>query len=78
MWEWYNIWDRTGRLSDQGRIQDFGKGGGGGGLINIFTTGGRGRAPPVTARGSGGAVIAPPVGSGAKPQPLSYFCVYEA
>ena len=24
---------------------------------------GRGRAPPVTARGSGGALIAPPVGS---------------
>ena len=52
-----------------------------GGLINIFTTGGgfgRGRAPPVTAKGSGGALIAPPVGSGAKPQPLSCFCVYLA
>ena len=38
-----------------------------GGLINIFTTGGgyeRGRAPPVTAKGSGGALRAPPVGSG--------------
>ena len=29
--------------------------------------------PPVTARGSGGALIAPPVGSGAKPQPLFAF-----
>ena len=28
---------------------------------------GMGRAPPVTARGFGGALIAPPVGSGAKP-----------
>ena len=55
----------------QGRIQDFGKGGGG--LINIFTTGG-GMPPPVTARGSGGALIAPPVGSGASPQPL--FCFF--
>ena len=34
---------------------------------------GRGRAPPVTARGSGGALIAPPMGSGAKPQPLFAF-----
>ena len=56
----------------------------GGGLINIFTTGGgygRGRVPPVTARGSGGALIAPPVESGASltaprcasPQPLFAF-----
>ena len=45
-----------------------------GGLINIFTTGGG----PVTARGSGGALIAPSVGSGAKPQPLLCFCVYLA
>ena len=48
-----------------------------GGPINIFTPGGgygRGRAPPVTARGSGGALIAPPVGSGA---PAAFcFCVY--
>ena len=32
---------------------------GGGGLITIFTSGGgywRGRAPPVTARGAGGAL----------------------
>ena len=36
---------------------------------------GRGRAPPVTAKGSGGALIAPPVGSG---QPLFCFCVYLA
>ena len=28
--------------------------------------------PPVTAKGSGGALIDPPVGSGASPQPL--FC----
>ena len=52
-----------------------------GGLINIFTTGGgygRGRAPPVTARGSVEALIAPPVGSGAQPQPLFCFCVYLA
>ena len=34
--------------------------------------------PPVTARGSGGVLIAPPVGSGAKPQPLFCFCVYLA
>ena len=35
-----------------------------GGPINIFTTGGgygRGRASLVTARGSGGALLAPPV-----------------
>ena len=47
-----------------------------GGSINIFTTGGgygRSVPPPVTARGSGGALIAPPVGSGAKPQPLFAF-----
>ena len=42
----------------RGRIQDFGKGRGGGG-----GTGG-GVPPPVTARGSGGTLIAPPVGSG--------------
>ena len=48
-----------------------GGGGGGGGPINICTLGGR--APPVTARGSGGALIAPPVGSGAKPQALFAF-----
>ena len=40
-----------------------------GGLINIFTTRGGGKgggvAPPVTARASGGALIAPPVRSGA-------------
>ena len=45
----------------------------GGGPINIFTTGGgygRGRAPPVTARG---ALLAPPVGSGALPQKLFAF-----
>ena len=29
--------------------------------------------PSVTARGSGGALIAPPVGSGAEPQPLFAF-----
>ena len=29
--------------------------------------------PPVTARGSGGALIAPPVGSGAKTQPVFAF-----
>ena len=54
--------------------------GGGGGVSNIFTTGGgygRGAPPPVTARGSGGALISPPVGSGAKPQPLFCFCVYQ-
>ena len=55
-----------------------------GGPINIFTTGGGGVSPPVTARGSGGALIAPPVGSGgaliappvgsgASPQPLFAF-----
>ena len=33
---------------------------------------GTGVSPPVTARESGGALIAPPVGSGVKPQPL--FC----
>ena len=43
-----------------------------GGLINIFTTGG-GMLPPVTARGSGGALIAPPMGSGTLPQPLFAF-----
>ena len=37
-----------------------------GSLINIFTTGGG----PVTARASRGALIAPSVWSGAKPQPL--------
>ena len=37
---------------------------------------GGGVPPPVTARGFGGAVIAPPVGSGASPQPLFCFCVY--
>ena len=26
--------------------------------------------PPVTAKGSGGMLLAPPVGPGAKPQPL--------
>ena len=48
-----------------------------GGLINIFTIGGGGggMTPPVAVRGSGGARIAPPVGSGAKPQPLFGFCV---
>ena len=30
----------------------------------------------MTARGSGGALIATPAGSGAKPQPLFCFCVY--
>ena len=66
--------------------QDFGKGGG---VINIFRTGGGGGGgggggtgggvlPPVTARGSGGALIALSVGSGAKPQPLFCFCVYLA
>ena len=29
--------------------------------------------PPVTARVSGGALLAPPVGSGAKPQKLFAF-----
>ena len=58
---------------DRGGSRILGKGG----LINIFTTGG-GMPPPVTARGSGGALIAPPVGSGAKPQPLFCFCVYLA
>ena len=52
----------------QGRIQDFGKGGG---LINILYSqlgeGTGGGVPPVTARGSGEALI---VGSGAQPQPL--------
>ena len=53
-----------------------------GGLITIFTSGGVGTGggvpPPVTARGSGGALQAPPVGSGAKPQPLFNFCVHLA
>ena len=40
--------------------------------------GGGGFPPPATAKGSGGALIAPPVGSGAKPQPLFCFCVYLA
>ena len=43
----------TGVFDKQGQIQDFGRGG----LITMFTSGsgyGRGRAPPVTARGSGG------------------------
>ena len=34
---------------------------------------GGGVPPPVTARGSGGALIALPVGSGTKPQPLFSF-----
>ena len=34
---------------------------------------GGGVPPPVTARGSGGALLAPPVGSGAKPQKLFAF-----
>ena len=34
--------------------------------------------PPVTARVSGEALVAPPVGSGAMPQPLFCFCVYLA
>ena len=37
-----------------------------GGLINIFTTWG-GMPPPVTESGAEGTLIAPPVGSGAKP-----------
>ena len=48
-----------GGMGLQGRIQHFGRGGG---LITIVTSGGgygRGRAPPVTAKGSW-----------AKPQPL--------
>ena len=44
-----------------------------GGPINIFTTGGGGVPPPVTARGSGGALLDPTVGSGAKPQKLIAF-----
>ena len=43
------------------------------GPINIFTTGGGGVPLPVTARGSGGALLAPPVGSGASPQKLFAF-----
>ena len=33
--------------------------------------------PPVTARGSGGALVAPPVGFGAKPQPLFAFAFIQ-
>ena len=55
-----------------------------GGLKIIFTRGGGGGGggtgggvpTPVTARGSGGALIGPPVGAGAKPQPLFNFSVY--
>ena len=46
----------------QGRIQDFGKGGG---LINIFKTGGgygKGAPPPVTARGFRGSADSSPSG----------------
>ena len=32
-------------------------------------------APSRDSKGSGGALIAPPVGSGASPQPLFCFCV---
>ena len=49
-------------LAMQGRIQDFGKGGG---LINIFKTGGgyrRGAPPPVTARGFWGSADSSPSG----------------
>ena len=52
-----------------------------GGLIKIFTTRGgyrRGVPLPVTARGSGGALIAPPVGPGVKLQLLFCFCIYLA
>ena len=31
--------------------------------------------PPVTAKGSGGALLAPPVGSGAKPQKPFAFAI---
>ena len=59
---------RVKRGCMQGRIQDLGKGGGGGGGGNNYIhkrgTGG-GVPPPVTARGSGGALVAPPVGPGA-------------
>ena len=45
-------------------IHNWGGGGGGGG-------GGKGgMPPPMAVRGSGGARIAPPVESGASPQPL--------
>ena len=50
----------------QGRIQDFGKGGGGSDKY-IHNWGGGG--------GGGGARIASPMGSGASPQPLFCFCV---
>ena len=51
---------RSKHIGEQGRIQDFGKGGGG--LITIFTSGGGyggGVPSPVTARGSGGTLIVP-------------------
>ena len=59
--------------SHQGRIQDFGKGGSDKYIHNWGEGTGGGVPPPVTAGGSGGALIAPPVGSGAKPQPLFAF-----
>ena len=31
----------------------------------------RSRSQPITAKGSGGALLAPPAGSGAEPQPLT-------
>ena len=52
-----------------------------GGLIKIYTSGGgygRGRAPSRDGKGSWGTLRAPPVGSGASPQPLFCFCVYFA
>ena len=48
-----------------------------GGLINIYSQLGEGTGggvpPPVTARGSGEALIAPPVGSGQSPSRFFAF-----
>jgi len=43
----------------------------GGGLWSM----GRGCPPPHPTRGSGGALWAPPLRSGAKPQPISIWCI---
>ena len=71
-------WDDVDQWRGKITGQDFGKGG----PINIFTTGGgygRGRAPPVTARGSDSSPRSDssPGAVGAKPQPLFCFCVYH-
>ena len=52
---------------------------GGSNKAGVDTGGGVPAPPPVTGyRESGGALQAPPVGPGAKPQPLFHFCVHLA